>query len=165
MSRHTFRFLLGVGSLAAAHVHRHPLPLYRAWLLVIGVYLCIHALLRLTYYRAGTPWPDRRATPRPLRLRWFDPFLALVAWLDAFRRTYAVPPGLYHTGPTNDPEAPLLVTANHRLTVLALVRHLRRHPTRILVVDTDGINVWCSAAKGVFSAEAILTQLARYGMG
>ncbi|MCP4654255.1 MAG: hypothetical protein GY856_02430 [bacterium] len=135
---------------------------YRFWFLAIGLLVLVYAAVRTTYYRSGTPRPRPSDQPRPLRLRWWDYPKALICWLDAFKQTYAVEPGLYYTGTHYDRDAPLLVTANYLLTVLLVARRIRAFNVRLLVVDTDGINVWCSAGKGRFSSAAILRELDRY---
>ncbi|MBW2457363.1 MAG: hypothetical protein JRI68_22840, partial [Deltaproteobacteria bacterium] len=70
--------------------------------------------------------------------------------------------GLYYLGSQYDRDAPLLVTANYHLSVFLVARRARRFGARLLVVDSDGINVWCSAGKGRFSNAAIVEQLVRY---
>jgi hypothetical protein len=91
-----------------------------------------------------------------------DYLKAVVCWFDAFKQTYAIEPGLYYTGKHYDREAPMLVTSNYFLTVFLVVRRIRTFNTRLLVIDTDGINVWCSAGEGKFSNAEILKQLDRY---
>ena len=54
------------------------------------------------------------------------------------------------------------MTANYLLTVLLVVRRVRTFNARLLVVDTDGINVWCAAGKGKFGKDAVVEQLTRY---
>ena len=135
---------------------------HAVWLLVAGLALLGYRTLRISYYRSGTPWPASSDEPRPLRLTWTDYLKAFVCWADAFKCTYVVEPGLYYTGNSYDRDAPLLVTANYLLTVLLVVRRVRAFNARLLVVDTDGINVWCSAGKGRFSRDTILEQLERY---
>jgi hypothetical protein len=70
------------------------------------------------------------------------------------RDNYRVRPGLYAL---RDPNAksPVLVTANYKLTVDALRSVLPGLDAWVLVVDTRGINVWCAAGKGTFSAEEV----------
>ena len=135
---------------------------YAIRLVVVGLVLLGYRILKTTYYRSGMPWPASYGEPEPLRLRWLDYLKAFICWADAFKRTYAVAPGLYYTGSSYDRDAPLLVTANYLLTVLLAVRRVREFNARLLVVDTDGINVWCSAGKGKFSRDTILDQLERY---
>jgi acetyl-CoA decarbonylase/synthase complex subunit gamma len=119
-------------------------------------------LLSFTFVEAGHTWPNRAAEPQPLRLGVVDYGKALVAWLLGFRRTYAVEPGLYFTGDSYDVDQPLLVTANYHLSVFLVARRVRRSNARLLVIDTDGINVWCAAGKGRFGNDEIQKQLRRY---
>ncbi len=130
--------------------------------LVAGLGLVSAKCLTLTYRRAGTPWPE--GPPDPVRID-LGPLAALkstICWFHAFEHNYAVAPGLYFTGAEYDRETPLLVTGNYHLTIWTLLRSLRGTPVRVLVVDTDGINVWCAAGKGSMSNTAIEAQLARY---
>lgn len=53
----------------------------------------------------------------------------------------------------------MLVTANYKLSFDALRQELSAHNAWILVVDTRGINVWCAAGKGTFSADEISFQV------
>ena len=131
------------------------------WFLALGLTMIAYLVLKRTYYRAGSVWPADSNEPRPLHLTWLDYIKSLICWLDSFKRTYAVEPGLYYTGDRYDHDATLLVTANYHLTVFLLVRRLRQN-VRLLVVDTDSINVWCAAGKGTFCNDAIFAQLNRY---
>ncbi len=132
------------------------------WFLTLGLMMIAYLVLKRTYYRTGSVWPADSNEPRPLNLTWLDYVKSLICWLDSFKRTYAVEPGLYYTGDRYDHDSPLLVTANYHLTVFLLVRRLRRENVRLLVVNTDSINVWCAAGKGTFSNDAIFQQLNRY---
>ncbi len=70
-----------------------------------------------------------------------------------------VRPGLYAIGHP-DPHAPLLVTGNFDLTVRRLVRALDGQvDCWLLVADSAGINVWCAAGGGFFTAEKVLAAL------
>lgn len=135
---------------------------YAAWFLTLGPLLLGLTALRSTYYRSGSPWPRSCGEPQPLRFTWLDYLKVPVCWFDGFKRTYAVAPGLYYTGSHYDREAPLLVTANYHLTVLLVARRVRAFNARLLIVDTDGINVWCAASKGQLSDTTIRDQLERY---
>ena len=135
---------------------------HAVWLVTAGLVLLAYRVLKRTYYRPGAPWPAISDQPQPLRLDRLDYAKAFISWADAFKRTYAIEPGLYYTGDSYDRDAPLLVTANYLLTVLLVVRRVRAFNARLLVVDTDGINAWCSAGEGRFSGDAILKQLGRY---
>ncbi|MBL7065690.1 MAG: carbon monoxide dehydrogenase [Anaerolineae bacterium] len=77
--------------------------------------------------------------------RW-DRFLA--RW-GVNRSGHRVEPGLYALGnPTTD--SPVFVTANYTLSFDALRSALAGIDGYILVLDTQGINVWCAAGKGAF---------------
>ncbi len=159
--------ILGAVGLVAAGAAglwwRHPsLAPYSVWFLAGGLAMLGYRALKTTYYRKGSPWPAASNEPRPLHLAWRDYLKAGICWADAFKWTYAVEPGLYYTGASYDPDAPLLVTSNYHLTVFLVVRRIRAFKARLLVVNTDGINVWCAAGKGQFSKAQIHEQLARY---
>ncbi|MBD3203839.1 acetyl-CoA synthase subunit gamma [Candidatus Woesearchaeota archaeon] len=70
------------------------------------------------------------------------------------RSNYIVQPGLYSI---NDPDkdSPVLVSSNYRQSFNILRKNLKGIPAWILVIDTKGINVWCSAGKGTFCDEEI----------
>ncbi|WP_246298930.1 mercury methylation corrinoid protein HgcA [Desulfolutivibrio sulfodismutans] len=70
------------------------------------------------------------------------------------RDGYRVAPGLYAVGRPG-PDSPVLVTADYKLSFDALRRELSGIDAWILVLDTRGINVWCAAGKGTFSAAAV----------
>jgi hypothetical protein len=70
------------------------------------------------------------------------------------RDDYRVKPGLYALG-TPDATAPVLVTANYKLTFDQVRSSLDDLDAWLLVVDTRGINVWCAAGKGTFCADEI----------
>ena len=74
------------------------------------------------------------------------------------RMRYAIQPGLYAVGDP-DSQAPVLVTANYKLTFDLLRRELSGLNAWILVLDTRGINVWCAAGKGTFGTEELLRRM------
>jgi ubiquinone/menaquinone biosynthesis C-methylase UbiE len=73
-------------------------------------------------------------------------------------------PGLYVVGqPTED--SPVLVTGNFDLTVRRLVRAIEDlQGAWVLIVNTAGINVWCAAGGGFFTAERIIGALRISGL-
>ncbi|MBC8413146.1 MAG: hypothetical protein ISR96_02325 [Nitrospira sp.] len=89
------------------------------------------------------------------RFSFMEYLRAMFSWCFLFFRIYSVRPGLYRLNQADD-SAPLLVTCNNYLTVFLLVRRVAYRKVRLMIVDTGGINVWCSAGKGRFSAEAII---------
>lgn len=80
------------------------------------------------------------------------------------RNDYIVAPGLYAAG-RPDAEAPVLVTANYKLSFDHLRRQLTGADVWILVLDTRGINVWCAAGKGTFGTEELLYRVQQTQLG
>jgi hypothetical protein len=79
------------------------------------------------------------------------------------RMNYLVPPGLYAIGePT--PEAPVLVTANYKMSYDLVRRALAGRNVWLLVLETFGINVWCAAGKGSFGTEELVGRIASSGL-
>lgn len=79
---------------------------------------------------------------------------ALKMRLGIGRYRYRVEPGLYRVGEPND-ASPVLVTANYKLTFDALRSQLSGVDAWVLVIDTNGINVWCAAGKNTFSTAEV----------
>ena len=71
------------------------------------------------------------------------------------RDDYRVEPGLYAVG-SPGADAPVLVTANYKLTFDQPARGPRRADAWMLVLDTRGINVWCAAGKGTFGTREVV---------
>lgn len=71
---------------------------------------------------------------------------------------YLVPPGLYAIG-SPDADAPVLVTANYKMSYDILRRTLHGRNLWLLVLETFGVNVWCAAGKGTFGTGELLTQI------
>jgi len=94
------------------------------------------------------------------RLTGLDRLGTVRARMGIFRNAYQVAPGIYSTGHPN-PDSPVLVTANYKLSFDALRRHLGAVDAWIMVCDTRGINVWCAAGKGTFSSEELADRAAR----
>jgi hypothetical protein len=74
------------------------------------------------------------------------------------RMDYKVAPGLYAVG-TPDSASPVLVTANYKMTFDRLRERLGGLNLWIVVLDTDGVNVWCAAGKGTFGTEELVRRL------
>ncbi len=86
--------------------------------------------------------------------RW-DHFLA--RW-GVKRSEHRVSPGLYSLGNVS-PDSPVFVSANYTLSFDALRSALHGVDAYILVLDTDGINVWCAAGKGTFGTEELVQSI------
>jgi hypothetical protein len=74
------------------------------------------------------------------------------------RSGHRVEPGLYALGsPT--PDSPVFVSANYTLSFDALRSALAGIDSYILVLDTEGINVWCAAGKGTFGTDELVHRI------
>lgn len=74
------------------------------------------------------------------------------------RYNYTVSPGLYAVG-YPDQNAPVIVTANYKLTFDALRKELAGQNLWVLVLETKGINVWCAAGKGTFGTIELINRI------
>jgi len=92
-----------------------------------------------------------------------DRWQHLLARLGYRRHERRVEPGLYALGRPG-PDSPVLVTANYRLSFDALRTALPGAAAYILVLDTDGVNVWCSAGKGTFGADELVRRIEATGL-
>jgi hypothetical protein len=74
------------------------------------------------------------------------------------RSEHRVEAGLYALGdPT--PASPVFVTANYTLSFDALRSSLRGTDGYLLVLDTEGINVWCAAGKKTFGTDELVHRI------
>jgi len=97
--------------------------------------------------------PDRRDKIGAWKVRW-----------GIGRMTYMIPPGLYAVGsPT--PESPVFVTANYKMSFDRLRAGLAGIDGWLLVLDTRGVNVWCSAGKGTFGTDELVVRIKAVGLG
>jgi hypothetical protein len=76
------------------------------------------------------------------------------------RMHYTVPAGLYAVGQPGS-GAPVLVSANYKLTFDRLRRELAGRDVWLLVLETFGINVWCAAGKGTFGTPELINRINR----
>jgi len=100
--------------------------------------------------------PNIQSTTSDITLsnRW-DHFLAR---LGIKRSGHRVNPGLYALGnPTQD--SPVFVSASYTLSFDALRSALAGIDCFILVLDTQGINVWCAAGKGTFGTDELVHRI------
>lgn len=74
------------------------------------------------------------------------------------RMDYKVVPGLYALGAPDD-QSIVLVAANYKMSFNRLRECLPGRSAWILVLDTDGVNVWCAAGKGTFGTEELVRRL------
>lgn len=96
-----------------------------------------------------------RTTSQLSRGDHWDHFLARLGYK---RSEHRVKPGLYAIGnPT--PSSPVFVTANYTLSFDALRLNLAGLDGYILVLDTQGVNVWCAAGKKTFGTEEVVLRV------
>jgi acetyl-CoA decarbonylase/synthase complex subunit gamma len=79
------------------------------------------------------------------------------------RNRYTVPPGLYAIG-TPDAAAPVLVTANYKVSYDLVRSALAGRSVWLLVLETYGINVWCAAGKGTFGTGELVRRVEATGL-
>jgi hypothetical protein len=85
------------------------------------------------------------------------------ARMSGIRNDYTVAPGLYCVG-SADPNSPVLVTANYKMSFDALRKELGGLGAWLLVLDTRGINVWCAAGKELFSTDEVVRMVTVSGL-
>jgi acetyl-CoA decarbonylase/synthase complex subunit gamma len=79
------------------------------------------------------------------------------------RMSYIVPPGLYAIGePGRD--APVVVTANYKMSYDLVRRELGNRNVWLLILETYGINVWCAAGKGTFGTGELVRRIESSGL-
>jgi hypothetical protein len=104
---------------------------------------------------------DTPAGPVPRvsnRLTRSDDWGALSVRVGIGRNDYKVAPGLYALGHP-DAKAPVLVSANYKLSFDHLRSRVIGIDAWVLVLDTRGINVWCAAGKGTFGTGEIINRV------
>ena len=89
---------------------------------------------------------------------WKEALGAIYSYFTLVFRAVPIRIGLYRFGNPNE-DSPVLVTANYLLTFTSVKKHLKGCDCYLIVIDTRGINVWCSAGEGNFSAEEIHNSL------
>jgi hypothetical protein len=105
--------------------------------------------------------PTRNAASH---LAWPDHFDHIKARLGVNRMGHRIEPGLYTIGvPAQD--SPIFVSANYTLSFDALRSALSGIDGYILVLDTDGVNVWCAAGKGTFGTDELVNRIEKTGLG
>lgn len=92
-----------------------------------------------------------------------DHWGTIKARFGVFRMDYSVSPGLYALGNPHD-NSPVLVTANYKMSFDRLREALPGRDVWILVLDTDGINVWCAAGKGTFGSDELVGRIKSSGL-
>ncbi len=86
---------------------------------------------------------------------WSDQWGRIKSRISAYRMKYIVIPGLYAVGEPGQ-ESDVFASANYKLSFDILRRSLKGLNAWILVLDTQGINVWCAAGKGTFGTDELV---------
>lgn len=79
------------------------------------------------------------------------------------RMSYIVPPGLYAIGEPGQ-GAPVVVTANYKMSYDLVRREMASRNVWLLVLETFGINVWCAAGKGTFGTGELVRRIESSGL-
>lgn len=79
------------------------------------------------------------------------------------RMDYSMSPGLYTIG-CPDEHSSVLVTSNYKMTVDSVRKNLGGRDLWLLILDTDGINVWCAAGKGTFGTDELISRIDKAGL-
>ncbi len=120
---------------------------------------------------AEAPWiagavttPVGRVPRVSTTLRFADRLDAWKARWGIGRMRYRIEPGLYAVGDATA-DSLVFVSANYKLSFDHLRSQLDGRNGWILVLNTEGINVWCAAGKGTFGTEEIVrrAEAARLG--
>ena len=96
-------------------------------------------------------------------LTWADLVGSFKARWGIRRMRFTVEPGLYALGSPNA-QSPVLVTANYKMSFDRLRESLPGIGAWILVLDTQGINVWCAAGKGTFGTTELVRRIQSSGL-
>ena len=107
---------------------------------------------------ASVEGSEPQVRPATSEITWTNRVDHLRARWGINRSGHRVEAGLYALGhPTS--EAPVFVTANYTLSFDALRSNLVGTDGYILVLDTQGINVWCAAGKGTFGTDELVRRI------
>jgi acetyl-CoA decarbonylase/synthase complex subunit gamma len=92
------------------------------------------------------------------RLDWKDYLGAFRVRWGIRRDYYRVDPGLYAVGAPNE-RSDVFVTANYKLSFDLVRKNLNGIDAWLLVLDTNGVNVWCAAGKGNFGTKELVRRI------
>jgi hypothetical protein len=102
--------------------------------------------------------PVSRIPQISTKLDWRDYLGAVRVRWGIKRDHYRVEPGLYAIGTPNE-RSDVFVTANYKLTFDIVRKNLDGLNVWLLVLDTKGVNVWCSAGKGTFGTKELVRKI------
>ena len=125
---------------------------------------------RVSYMNEGAAWvtgsvdtPEGEVPCISSRFSWSDRLSWWRVRWGIGRMGMAVRPGLYALNrPTAESE--VIVTANYKMSVDHVRRSLVTRSAWILVLDTQGVNVWCAAGKGTFGTAELVERVIDTGL-
>lgn len=79
------------------------------------------------------------------------------------RHNFKIVPGLYAVGKP-DKNSEIFVTSNYKLSFDHLRKNLDGLNSWILVLNTNGINVWCAAGKGTFGTNELVSKINEFNL-
>jgi hypothetical protein len=97
-------------------------------------------------------------------LSWFDRLGSWRCRWGVGRMDYKVSPGIYAIGEPTE-ESAVFVSANYKMSFDRLRECLAGINAWIMVIDTNGINVWCAAGKGTFGTDEIVRCVEEFKLG
>lgn len=74
------------------------------------------------------------------------------------RNNYMIKPGIYAIG-NPKPSSLVIVSCNYKLTFDILRKDLRNVDCWLLILETNGVNVWCASGKGTFGTEELIRRI------
>ncbi len=74
-----------------------------------------------------------------------------------------IEPGIYRSGNPNE-KSPILVSANYDYTYIKLMRSIKKIDAWVLLVDSNGINVWCAARGDDFGNKQLIEAVEATGI-
>jgi hypothetical protein len=100
----------------------------------------------------------RAIPPVSSLMTWRDYAAHILARWGWRRGDWRVPAGLYALGHPGA-DSPVFVTANYTLSFDSLRTALPGVDAYILILDTQGVNVWCAAGKGTFGTDELVRRV------
>lgn len=74
------------------------------------------------------------------------------------RNNYMIKPGIYAIG-NPKPSSLVIVSCTYKLTFDILRKDLRNVDCWLLILETNGVNVWCASGKGTFGTEELIRRI------
>ena len=128
------------------------------------------ACCSVSYMNEGAAWvtgsvatPEGEVPSISSRFSWRDRLSWWRVRWGIGRMGMVVRPGLYALN-TPAPDSEVFVTANYKMSLDHVRRSLGERPAWILVLDTNGINVWCAAGKGTFGTDELVARIIETGL-